>query len=177
MFRGLAFSILLLTASSLQAQLPHTFQAGQPARAADVNENFQTLWQGVAGSVGMLTVEGFSAQSGTGVASVQCPIDTIAVSANCGCDNDNGTRNFGVLFGCSTAGNAAVGGCFSYLHDDSKPLPAVQVSVRCLGGKTNDGTPLTRVLGMEIKMQSDELGETLNSLQKQVDDLNAIHTR
>ena len=177
MFRGLAFSILLLTAGSLQAQIPHTFQAGQPARAAEVNENFQTLWQGVAGSIGLLTVEGFSTQSGTGLASVQCPIDAIAVSASCGCDSDNGTRNFGVLFGCSTAGNAAVGACFSYLNDPAKPPPAIQVGVRCLGGKTNDGTPLTQVLGMEIKMQSDELGEALNSLQKQLDDFNTIHRR
>ena len=170
MFRGLAFSVLLLTAGSLHAQVPHTVQAGQPARAAEVNQNFQSLWQGVAGSIGMITVVGRVAESGTGIAAAQCPTDTVPISASCSCDYVNGTRNFGVLFGCTVVGDGAAAGCYHHLPDFSLPPPLAIVRVECLGGQTNDGTPLTRVFGMEIKAQSDELGEALNRFQKQADD-------
>ena len=176
MFRGLAFSILLLTAGSLHAQLPHTFQAGQPARAAEVNENFQTLWQGVANSVGVVTVEGRVAESGDGLAGVQCPVDTLPMSASCSCNSVDGTRNFGVLFACEVAGNGALAACFDYQIDFSLPPPLATVRAQCLGGQTNDGTPLVRIFGMEIKTQSDEFGQTLNALQNQLHDYRVRQT-
>ena len=43
MYRGLVFAVLFATTGSLQAQIPHTFQGGQPARAAEVNQNFAYL--------------------------------------------------------------------------------------------------------------------------------------
>ena len=45
MIRRIVFVVvfLLSTGSLAQTQVPNTFQSGQPARAADVNENFSTL--------------------------------------------------------------------------------------------------------------------------------------
>ena len=42
--RALGIIALMLSGSLFaQTQVPNTFQAGQPARAAEVNENFSTL--------------------------------------------------------------------------------------------------------------------------------------
>lgn len=176
MFRGLVFSILLLTAGSLHAQLPHTFQAGQPARAAEVNENFSALWQGVAGSVGGITVESRES-SGEGIAGVQCPADTLAISANCFCSSQDGTRNFGVVFSCFISGDGGFAGCFDYPPVDlSLPPPQANIRVQCLGGQQNDGTPLVRIFGMEMKTLSDEFGDTLNALQNELNDFRVLRT-
>lgn len=37
------FAAITVLAATAQAQVPHTFTAGQPARASEVNENFQAL--------------------------------------------------------------------------------------------------------------------------------------
>jgi hypothetical protein len=44
---ALAASLIGSTLAQAQTQVPHTFQSGQPARAAEVNENFDTLEQAV----------------------------------------------------------------------------------------------------------------------------------
>ncbi len=61
--RYLAFAVASLIASTAygQTQVPHTLQAGQPARAADVNANFSTLESAVNQNAGdILQVQNLS---------------------------------------------------------------------------------------------------------------------
>jgi len=80
---------------------------------------------------------------GEGTAGVTCPSDRIPVSASCACDNQNGTRNFGVLFDCEVSGTGAMGGCFpeAGTFDPNLPPPLVGVVALCLGAESVDGTP------------------------------------
>ena len=135
--------VLNLIAIGAMADVPITFQAGTPARAADVNQNFADLDSRLNSSLGGLIVSSVIA-SVTGVASASCPSDRIVLSANCDCDYVNGTRNFGVLFGCQVAGNGGVAGCFAEgtTYNPLLPNPLATVHLRCLSGVTNDGTPI-----------------------------------
>lgn len=81
--------------------------------------------------------------SDVGVAGAICPVDRIPVSASCACDNNDGSNNFGVVFGCGVAGVGAVGGCFpeALTYNPSLPEPIVTVEALCLGAESADGTP------------------------------------
>jgi hypothetical protein len=78
-----------------------------------------------------------------GVASVECPENTVAISASCVCDDVNGTRNFGVLFGCAVDGVGAAAGCFpeAQSFNPTKPDPRAQVLAVCMEADTFDGSP------------------------------------
>ena len=69
----------------------------------------------------------------TSVAGVTCPRNSFPVSANCGCDNANGLRNYGILFSCQMAGNGAIVGCFDegVSYDFRKPSARASVTVMC----------------------------------------------
>lgn len=67
-----------------------------------------------------------------GVGSVSCPSDSSILSANCLCDDEEGTRNFGFLVGCFISGNNAVGGCFRAFSNDDPELPSPQVVVQAV---------------------------------------------
>jgi hypothetical protein len=128
------------------AEVPFTFQPGTPARAAEVNANFGNLDSRLNGSFGTLIVSRIMEEDDS-VAGALCPADRLVVSASCFCDNVDGARNFGVLFGCSVVGNGALAGCFPepVTFDPSLPLPLATVTAVCLSGRTNDGTPLEPV--------------------------------
>ena len=81
--------------------------------------------------------------SGVGTAAVECPSDKFIVSASCGCDDQNGTRNYGVLFHCKVAGTGAVAGCFpeAGTYTPFLPDPAASVTAVCLGATSANGTP------------------------------------
>lgn len=139
--------IVAATMSALAAAaVPNLFVAGQPASAAQVNQNFQYLDQRTNGAIGTLITTKFSASSEitTSVASVTCAPNSIVLSASCGCNNAGGTRNFGVLFGCNVAGNGGVVGCFNEAgtFNPGLPPPRGDISVVCLSGLQVDGTPL-----------------------------------
>ena len=69
-----------------------------------------------------------------GVAGTLCPAGSFVTSANCGCDNVNGTRNFGVLFACEIAGNGAIAACFpeAGTYDSFLPNPQATVQAMCV---------------------------------------------
>ena len=100
--------LFLIAPVGLAQGVPNTFTAGTPARAAEVNENFTdldtrlTTGENVVSQLfaefDFLYIENTSA---TGVVTSLCPVDTIGISANCQCDGDGTTSNFGGLFGCS----------------------------------------------------------------------------
>lgn len=50
----LATSILIVGAANAQTEVPNTFQSGQPARASEVNENFDTLETAVDQNAGSI---------------------------------------------------------------------------------------------------------------------------
>lgn len=83
-----------------------------------------------------------TASDGSGVVVVSCPAPSVVTSANCDCDNVNGTRNFGVLFGCQVAGNGVVGGCFSegVTFDPGLPSPEVTATAVCVTSIPAAGT-------------------------------------
>jgi hypothetical protein len=81
--------------------------------------------------------------SGVGAAGVSCPSDRIPVSASCACDDQNGARNYGVLFDCEVVGAGAVAGCFAEAgtFNPNLPAPLAGVVAVCLGATSADGTP------------------------------------
>lgn len=96
------------------------------------------------GSVTCRTLETqrFSFASNSGVAAGQCPAGTSIVSANCDCESVNGTRNFGVLFGCQVAGNGGASGCIADAgtFNPTLPGPRADLTVLCLEKGTVPGT-------------------------------------
>lgn len=163
------FLALLFFASACLAQgVPNTFTAGTAARAAEVNENFTNLDERVSANssaigqaLGTIVLQPFSA-SDTGVASNLCPDNSLVVSTQCSCNNESGTRNFGVLFSCEIAGNGGVAGCFveSGTFDPTLPSPLATVTTMCVAGIQNDGTRITPV----------PFTDTLNSLARMSED-------
>lgn len=146
--------LCLLLCTAATAQVPHTFQSGQTALAAEVNENFVDLDTRVATnttsidqSIGTLVLTQASASDGDGVVSISCPVDSLVGSANCNCDSEAGSRNFGVLFSCEIAGNGGIAGCFdeSGTFNPNLPPPLATVTLVCVSGIQNDGTPITPV--------------------------------
>ncbi len=101
-----------------------------------------SLQDSLGSAIANLTVSKVSASAG-GVAGATCPAGRIAVAASCECDNASGSRNFGVLYGCTVAGTGAAAGCFDEARSFNPTLPVPLAIVRavCLGAETVDGTP------------------------------------
>ena len=101
-----------------------------------------SLQDSIGGAINNLTVQRVSA-SGGGVVGTSCPSSRIPVAASCECDNANGTRNFGVLFGCTVSGTGVAAGCFAEARSYNPQLPDPLAIVRavCLGAEAVDGTP------------------------------------
>jgi hypothetical protein len=133
------------------AAVPNFFVAGQPATASSVNQNFQYLDQRTNRAIGGLTTSRVSASSdlSTSVVTAACPSNSLVLSASCSCQPAGGTRNHGVLFGCSVAGNAAIVGCHNeaLTYNPNLPPPRGDVTALCLGGVQVDGTPLFVTFG------------------------------
>ena len=81
--------------------------------------------------------------SGGGVVGAQCPSGRVAVAASCECTNGGGSRNFGVLFGCTVSTTGAAAGCFeeALSFDPQLPAPLANVRAICMGAESVDGTP------------------------------------
>jgi hypothetical protein len=96
----------------------------------------------IGGAISNLTVQRVSA-SGGGVVSANCPSERIAVGASCECDNAGGTRNAGVLFGCTVSSQGAAAGCFAEARSFNPTLgdPLAIVRAVCLGAESVDGMP------------------------------------
>ena len=78
-----------------------------------------------------------------GFAAVACPEGRYSVAASCGCSNDGGATNDGVLNLCATVGDGAFAACSfdAMTFDDLLGDPIVQVQATCMGVTSNDGTP------------------------------------
>ena len=99
----------------------------------------------INGSIGGLIFQQFFATDGSGVASRLCPTGTLVGSASCTCDGDGQSSNFGVLFGCTVAGNGGVAACYpdSFLYDPFLPMSPATITLTCVSAVQNDGTPIT----------------------------------
>jgi hypothetical protein len=177
--------VLLIMSWPAVADVPVTFQPGTAARAADVNQNFSNIDARLNSSLGGLIVSSVISAA-TGVAGASCPSDRIVLSANCDCNYENGTRNYGVLFGCSVAGNGGVAGCYpeGTSYNPNLPSPLATVHLRCLSGITNNGTPIqptyvplsakliasrqTDATHEDSKTSADTLEVAIKSLQDQI---------
>ena len=156
-----SLALLLIASVGMAQGLPNTFTAGTPALAAEVNENFTNLdtrtstntsdvatnASNIAQSLGGIVLEQWILSDGSGVAAELCPVNTIVGSAQCDCDYENGTRNFGVLFGCQVAGNGGVAGCFpeGTTYNPGLPMPLATITLVCVSGVQNDGTPIVPI--------------------------------
>ena len=145
------FCLLLGTAA--MAQVPNTFQSGQTASAAEVNENFADLDMRVSTnttdigqSLGGIILTRVSV-SDISVTTTLCPADSLIVSAQCTCGGDTAIYNLGVLFSCSVAGNAGIAACHpdSFLFDFNLAFPLAELTVVCASAIQNDGTPVVPV--------------------------------
>lgn len=139
-----ALTMIMAFPTLVQAQVPNTFQAGQPARAAEVNENFADLdgrvtanSTGLDSAITLLTLDRFSIRQDS-VAALLCPEGTEIISAGCYCDNENGTRNSGHLFACTVAGNGGIGSCSmaTAIFDPTLGLPMAEVVIICASAQT-----------------------------------------
>jgi hypothetical protein len=143
------------------AAVPNIFVAGTPASASQVNQNFAYVDQRAGGAIGTLLTSIWSTSSAlsTGVVSVSCPSDSLVLSSSCSCDNANGTRNFGVLFGCEVTGNGAIVGCFSDAgsYNPNLPPPRGEVTALCVSGTNVNGDPLFVIHAAKAKEDTDKL--------------------
>lgn len=178
--RKLMFITLLCLAGVAYAEVPHIFQSGQPARAADVNQNFQHLKQKTDQSITQLAifpVDG--AELDAGIAEAVCPGGSIPVSASCVCAGDGTTQNYGVLLGCRTTAVGALGACIAegVTYNPALAWPEAVVSSMCAAAATHGGQAMGQAVGMEIKIRADEHGEAANRLSEQVSNYRAIISR
>ena len=143
--------LCVLLGTATMAQVPNTFQSGTTASAAEVNANFTNLdtrtstnATDIGQSLGGIVLTQVFTSDGSGIAGALCPADSLVGSAQCDCDSEAGTRNFGVLFGCQVAGNGGLAGCFpeAFLFDPNLPSALATVTIVCVSGVQNDGTPI-----------------------------------
>ena len=177
-----AFATLVSFAAG--ADVPFTFHSVTPAYSWQLNQNFRNLDWRVNASLGGIIIRRVSASSGTGVASVSCPTNSLVVSANCHCDPESNTRNYGVLFGCTVAGNGGVVGCFpeGVTYDPTKPMPNAYLNLECISARTNAGNEIIPVpisatepvVQKTSKENSDLLEAEIKRVQDQVDDFTTI---
>jgi hypothetical protein len=189
--RGFFVALLSMQLAAVAvADVPVTFQPGTPAKAAEVNQNFSNLDSRLNASLGGIIVSSFFS-SADAVASAVCPNDTLVLSANCDCDGDGTSRNYGVLFACVVAGNGGVAGCFyeGLTYNQFLLDPRATVEVVCGGAVRNDGTtilpvPLSQSAVISgtaeskpdaesIKVASDELEATVKQVNDQLLDIKA----
>jgi hypothetical protein len=83
------------------------------------------------------------AATGGGVVGAQCPSGRVAVAASCECTDGGGSRNLGVLFGCTVTTTGAAAGCFeeALSYDPQLAAPLANVRAICMGAESVDGTP------------------------------------
>ncbi len=83
------------------------------------------------------------AATGGGVVGAQCPSGRVAVAASCECTDGGGSRNLGVLFGCTVTTTGAAAGCYEEALSYNPQLSAPLANVRaiCMGAESVDGTP------------------------------------
>jgi hypothetical protein len=146
--------------------VPVTFSAGTPAKANEVNANFQNLDGRVTNAVGTITVSPVQ-NSGTGFATAFCPQNTLVISASGDCSDENGTRNFGVLFSVDTAGNGGFVGCIpeGTTFNPSKPEPLAKITIRCLGAANTNGQTLPSFAISKSLESDDELKRAEQDMQ------------
>jgi hypothetical protein len=152
------------------AAVPNIFVAGTAASASQVNQNFAYVDQRAGGAIGTLltSIWGDSSDLSTGVVSVTCPSTSLVLSASCSCDYANGTRNFGVLFSCTVAGNGAVAACFDEAgtFNPNLPPPRADVTALCVSGTNVNGEPLFVFLAAKAKQDADHLAAKLAGLRQ-----------
>lgn len=151
------------------AAVPFTFQSGQPARASEVNQNFQNLDQRVNNAVGSVSFPKRTS-TGDGIASITCPSASVALSAGCVCDDTNGSRNAGVLFACTIAGNGGIAACFpeSGTFNPSKPDPQASITLVCAAVTSGSGSAKTSLPDDSIELRNAE-----DAARLQLDDMRA----
>lgn len=166
---------LLLSAWTLQAgagaSVPYTF--GSSAPPANLNANFDYVEKVLnqLGNAGNIILRD---ASGENLAIAVCPNERKATNASCVCSSEDGTRNLGVLFGCSTIDNIGVAGCFDYLASSSKPGPLAMVTVQCAASsKIRAGTTskeLVTPLVDEVDEPSTEAARTVDALRGELEE-------
>jgi hypothetical protein len=110
-------------------------------------------------ALGGIVLQQISASDGSGVAALLCPDNTLVGSASCICDDDDGSRNFGMLFACSVAGNGAVAGCFpeGVTFNPQLPVPLATVTATCVSAVQNDGEPIEPIFFIATAMGASKL--------------------
>jgi len=173
-------ALIVASIGYTETQVPNSFQAGQVARAAEVNENFDTLGTAIDQNalrldqaISALLVQQVS-ESAVSVVSAACPANTTILSAQCGCSDEFGPRNLGVLFACEVAGNAGVGGCFNHLFDPTLPFPIAKITVVCASaelGPSVQSDAIKKIQSIDappLESPDNELRTLLSNFQKQV---------
>jgi len=76
------------------------------------------------------------------IVGAECPVDTVAVSANCACNSNGGDNNSGALNLCVSLGVGSIAACLSDggTFDPQLPEPMAEVEAVCLGATTTDGS-------------------------------------
>ena len=76
------------------------------------------------------------------IVGVECPVDTIAVSASCGCHSNEGNNNVGMLDLCTSLDVGSIAACLpdGATFDPQLPDPVAEVEAVCMGATTTDGS-------------------------------------
>jgi hypothetical protein len=172
-----ALFTFLCGANAIAVDVPHQFAPNTPASAAEVNENFEALRDGLNATI--RSVDSFRLLMTTrentfaaGYGAVACNANEVVVSASCDCTGvPSEDSNFGVLFACRVAGNAAVGGCYvDSLYDPNLPVSPISVTAQC--GALSSEPPPSAISG---NARSQKASSTPNEAATQK--LNAISAR
>jgi hypothetical protein len=108
---------------------------------------FNKLSTGVRGALDSAVANFFLVRVYNQAASItgaECPVDTYAVSANCGCSDNGGANNYGFVALCGSFEIGSIAGCLSSdgaLFDPLLPEPLAEVEAVCLGATTTNGSP------------------------------------
>jgi hypothetical protein len=110
-----------------------TFNKLAPGLREQVEKSLRYVWFEVIADIQEFT------------AGVQCPAESYPVSASCACDDEDGFRNFGVLFNCEIVGPGVTTGCFvdGATFDPELGNPAARVHAYCMAALRSDGTRWT----------------------------------
>lgn len=184
---------LFFASVSLAQQVPNTFSAGSPAVADEVNANFadadgriNTNTSAINSTIAVITVEQPAVTRGDISAQMTCPVNTIPLSASCGCDvtdgNGNTVNNLGLLSICAATVDGAVAVCIPDWDtlDGVSPNAVPIVSANCMSAILVDGTQAftsTSGSSMQSKASAPRTGKTtaevIAELQPMVDAIRA----
>lgn len=164
MNKTLFISALCLASQFAHADLvvPNTFTANTPAKASEVNANFNavtTFVNSLTRNVASINARKVTTTDAGGVGVASCAVTEVVVGGGCVCTgNTSSGTNYGVLFACRPIGNSYIGACYNHLHNSALPDSPIDVNVICMRTPTVIGATIQSATGATIQSAGADAG-------------------